>query len=44
MARPHIEPFCDRDTHFKNMTLPGFARGMGYKMRSSDQGKPDSCL
>jgi len=36
MARPHIEPFCDRDVHFKNMTLPGFASGMSYKMLSFD--------
>ena len=36
MARPHIEPFCDRDVHFKNMRLPGFSRGMGYKMLSLD--------
>ena len=36
MARPHIEPFCDRDTGFKNMILPGFAGGMRYKMLSLD--------
>ena len=36
MARPHIEPFCDRDVHFKNMNLPGFGRGMRYKMLSLD--------
>jgi len=36
MARPHIEPFCDRDVHFKDMTLPGFARGFSYKMLSFD--------
>jgi len=36
MARPHIEPFCDRDVHFKNMQLPGFGRGMSYKMLSFD--------
>ena len=36
MARPHIEPFCDRDVHFKNMTLPGFSPGMRYKMLSLD--------
>ncbi len=36
MARPHIEPFCDRDVHFKNMTLPGFSSGMRYKMLSLD--------
>ncbi|MEE4273543.1 MAG: DUF4437 domain-containing protein [Thermoanaerobaculales bacterium] len=34
--RPHIEPFCDRDVQFKNMRLPGFAPGMGYKMLSFD--------
>jgi len=34
--RPHIEPFCDRDVTFKNMRLPGFASGMGYKMLSFD--------
>jgi hypothetical protein len=36
MARPHIEPFCDRDVHFKNMRLPGFSSGMSYKMLSVD--------
>lgn len=36
MARPHIEPFCDRDVDFKNMNLPGFANGMRYKMLSFD--------
>ena len=36
MARPHIEPFCDRDEAFKNMRLPGFAAGMRYKMLSFD--------
>ena len=36
MARPHIEPFCDRDVSFKNMNLPGFGRGMRYKMLSLD--------
>lgn len=36
MARPHIEPFCDRDIHFKNMVLPGFGSGMRYKMLSLD--------
>ena len=36
MARPHIEPFCDRDVAFKNMTLPGFGSGMKYKMLSID--------
>lgn len=36
MARPHIEPFCDRDVHFKNMTLPGFGNGLQFKMLSLD--------
>ena len=36
MARPHIEPFCDRDTHFKPMRLLGFGTGMHYKMLSMD--------
>ncbi len=36
MARPHIEPFCDRDVNFKNMVLPGFAPGFSYKMLSLD--------
>ncbi len=36
MARPHIEPFVDRDVTFKHMSLPGFGRGMHYKMLSLD--------
>jgi len=36
MARPHIEPFVDRDVDFKKMTLPGFPKGMKYKMLSLD--------
>ena len=36
MARPHIEPFCDRDNHFKPMRLLGFGTGMHYKMLSMD--------
>lgn len=36
MGRPHIEPFCDRDVHFKNMTLPGMGKGFRYKMLSLD--------
>lgn len=39
MPRPHIEPFVDRDVQFKKMTLPGFGKGMNYKMLSID---PDS--
>ena len=30
MARPHIEPFCDRDVGFKNMNLGGFGAGMAW--------------
>lgn len=37
MARPHIEPFVDRDVPFKRMTLPGFPPGMHYKMLSIDK-------
>ncbi len=37
MSRPHIEPFVDRDVHFKKMTLPGFPAGMQYKMLSFDK-------
>ena len=36
MARPHIEPFCDRDVPFKKMTMKGFPSGMQYKMLSLD--------
>lgn len=36
MARPHVEPFCDRDVAFKNMLLPGFKPGFHYKMLSLD--------
>ena len=36
MPRPHIEPFCDRDVSFKNMTLPGFGSGFSYKTLSLD--------
>lgn len=36
MARPHVEPFCDRDVAFKNMLLPGFKPGFRYKMLSMD--------
>jgi hypothetical protein len=36
MARPHIEPFVDRDVPWKKMTLPGFPKGMRYKMLSVD--------
>ena len=36
MARPHIEPFVDRDVDFKKMTRPGFPKGMKYKVLSLD--------
>lgn len=36
MARPHIEPFVDRDVSFKKFTMPGFPKGMLYKMLSLD--------
>ena len=36
MTRPHIEPFCDQDVHFKNMSLTGFPTGFSYKMLSLD--------
>ena len=36
MARPHIEPFVDTTARFKRMNLPGFKRGMHYKMLSLD--------
>ena len=36
MARPHIEPFVDRDVPFKKFSLPGFPKGMQYKMLSLD--------
>ena len=31
MPRPHIEPYDERPTPFKRMTLPGFGKGMHYK-------------
>ncbi len=37
MARKHIEPFVDREVPFKKMTLPGFKKGMHYKMLSIDE-------
>lgn len=37
MARKHIEPFVDRDVSFRKMTLPGFKKGMNYKMLSIDE-------
>jgi len=37
MARKHIEPFVDTDVPFRKMTLPGFGKGMHYKMLSIDE-------
>lgn len=37
MARPHIEPFVDREVPFKKMTLPDFPNGMQYKVLSLDE-------
>jgi hypothetical protein len=36
MARPHIEPFVETNVAWKKMTLPGFGKGMRYKMLSLD--------
>ena len=37
MARKHIEPFVDREVPFRKMTLPGYKKGMSYKMLSIDE-------
>ena len=37
MARKHIEPFVDTSVPFRKMTLPGFGKGMHYKMLSIDE-------
>ena len=37
MARKHIEPFVDTTVAFRKMTLPGFAKGMKFKMLSIDE-------
>ncbi|MSQ86608.1 MAG: DUF4437 domain-containing protein [Alphaproteobacteria bacterium] len=37
MPRPHIEPFVDRDVGFKKLGLPGFRKGIQYKMLSMDK-------
>jgi hypothetical protein len=37
MARKHIEPFVDTEVPFRKMTLPGFKKGMHYKMLSIDE-------
>ena len=36
MTRPHIEPFVETGVAWKRMTLPGFPKGMRYKMLSLD--------
>jgi len=36
MTRPHIEPFVETNVPWKRMTLPGFPKGMRYKMLSLD--------
>ena len=36
MARPHIEPFVDRDVGFKKMTMKGMPNGIQYKTLSMD--------
>ncbi len=36
MPRPHIEPFVDRNVPFRRFTMPGFPKGMQYKMLSLD--------
>ncbi len=36
MARQHIEPYDERDTPFRRLTLPGFPRGTHYKTLSVD--------
>ena len=36
MPRPHIEPYDERPAPYKRMTLPGFSKGMHYKVLSMD--------
>ena len=36
MARQHIEPYDERDTPFRRLTLPGFPRGTHFKTLSVD--------
>lgn len=42
MARPHIEPYDERNTPFRRLTLPGFPRGTHYKTLSVD-GESGAC-
>jgi hypothetical protein len=37
MARPHIEPFVDRDVGFKKLTMKGFKPGIQHKTLSIDK-------
>ena len=36
MPRPHIEPYDERPAPYKRMTLPGFSKGMHYKVLIMD--------
>ena len=36
MARPHIEPYDERQAPFRRLTLPGFPAGIHYKTLSLD--------
>ncbi len=36
MARPHIEPYDEREVPFRRLTLPGFPKGVHYKTLSLD--------
>jgi hypothetical protein len=36
MARPHIEPYVELNNPWKKRTLPGFPKGMQYKVLSLD--------
>ena len=36
MARPHIEPYVELNDPWRKRTLPGFPRGMRYKLLSLD--------
>ncbi|MCU0760802.1 MAG: DUF4437 domain-containing protein [Steroidobacteraceae bacterium] len=42
MSRPHIEPYDERGTAFRRLTLPGFPRGTHYKALSVD-GESGAC-
>ncbi len=37
MSRPHIEPYVETMVPFRRMTLPGFGKGMHYKVLSMDR-------